>query len=288
MFGDDPEGTENQLLWVDEGIQEELKLGMDSGELEQQVQKTHPDILAIRYIPPGTELPTPSNPDGNNNGNSNPIGVDQRNAMSWTLVGIGLLLISSVLLYWTLARRRDHEEEEERNAAVAGAFPTEVTQQSINQIQRQSQQSGESNRSKGSRRTRKRSDIYQDITNQYSTSPEAVCDSRSSNNHDRMSDEDPLLVFHDSVSPRQPPDGVSTSWQDQILSRDNGTSLNPARPFVRSPGEHDSVSLSDGYPSSYDPGSSLSNSPHRSTGSRSKHPSPSKLTVAFTRSGEMT
>ena len=289
VFGDDPEGTENQLLWVDEGIQEELKLGMDSGELGKEVQKTQPDVLAIRYIPPGTELPPPSNPDSNN-GNSDPIGVDRRNAMSWTLVGFGLLLISGVLLYWTLIRRRNQEEEEEekRNAVVAGAFPTDLTQQRINRIQKQSRQRGESIRSKGSRKARKSSKIYQDIASQYSNTPEPLRGSGRNGKNNNMTDEDPLLVFQDGGSPRQPPDGVSTSWQDQILSRDNQTSLNPDRPFVRYPGDDDSVSLSEGYPSSYDVGSSHSGSRRHSTGSRSKHSSPSKLTVAFTRSGEIT
>lgn len=285
MFGDDPEGTENQMLWVDEGIQEELKLGMDSGNLEQQMQKAHPDILAIRYIPPGTVLPIPSNPDGNNGDNA-PIGADRRSAVSWTLVGLGLLIISSVVLYWTLMRRRIQDREEERNAAVVGAFPTEVTQQSINQMRK----SEESNRSKRPGRSRRNPNIYQDISNQYSNSPEVKPDSApfgeyDSNNNNSISDEDPLLVFQDGVSPGQ---RVSTSWQDQVLSRDNQTSLNPDRPFVRTPGDDHFESASEGYPSSYDAGSSRSSSPRHSTGNRSNHSSPSKLTVAFTRSGEIT
>ena len=288
MFGDDPEGTENQLLWVDEGIQEELKLGMDSGKLEQQVQKTHPDILSIQYIPPGTVLPIPSKPDGNN-GDRGPIGVDQRSAMSWTLVGIGLLIILCVVLYWTLIRRRIQDEEDERNAAVAGAFPTEVTQQNINQMRR----SEEPDRPKRSGRSRRNPNIYQDISNQYSNSPEVAPGSRpfgeyDSNNNNSMGDEDPLLVFQDGDSPRQPPAGVSTTWQDQILSGDNQNSLNPDRPFVRTPGNDQSESGSESYPSSYDARSSRSSSPRRSTGSRSNRSSPSKLTVAFKRSGEIT
>ena len=287
VFGDNAEGTENQLLWVDEEIQEELQQAMDSGELEQQVQKGQPDILAIRYIPPGTPLPNPSNPGGVDNDS---IGGSRTNVVSWALIGLGVLLMTSVVIYMTIIRRRYKREEEEHNAAVAGAFPSAVTQQNIAQIRLSHR--GESDRKDSS------NNIYHEISKRYSNSSEVLPGNRSiSDGGSSMGDEDPLLIFHDGASPRHLPEGISTSWRDQIIRDDHhesASSLDPNRPFVRPvPQDDHSQSsysqqyhsvASEGYDSSYAAGSSRTGSSHHSRASPSSRTSPSKLTVAFERS----
>ena len=254
MFGDNEEGIGDGLMWVDEIIQEALQQSMDSGDLEDVLQPEHPDIVAIRYIPPGTELPTNSkNPDG---AISTPIG-GRSTALSWVLIGFGLIILLGVFLY-TLISRRHKREQDERTATVVGAFPVVVSRHSVSQFQK----AQEREQSKYRKPMISKQSISQvqmenmrdeavmskrsfDTTSPHflSLPPELLGRNYSESDDSEGDEEIPLHVFQDDDTPpsRTPPHGISTSWRAQILRNSyeedgpfgGGISLDPNQPLVR-------------------------------------------------------
>ncbi|CAB9525850.1 expressed unknown protein [Seminavis robusta] len=238
MFGDGSTsiGSTGGLLWVDEGIHEELQSSMDSGELEAMLQPYHPEITAIRYIPPGTELPNPppsSDPDE--------AVIDEgfigarSSAWSWVLIGLGFFLMLGVFLYIFISRRRDTLEEERSSTVQAGAFPVVVTKTNVDSVQDAESESPSS----------RAASTYAEISRYYSESSELILRRNQSDSDDDDDEEGiPLHVFHDDEnSPRQPPIGISTSWRDQILRDEaplsppskgavSSISLDPSQPIV--------------------------------------------------------
>lgn len=292
MFGDNAEGSGDGLMWIDEGIHEELQESMNSGDLEETVQPDHPGIVAIRYIPPGTDLPTDaSNPDGVD---STPLG-GRSQALSWVLIGLGVIILLGVFFY-TIRNRRQAKQEQERTAAVVGAFPVVVSKQGVSQVQ------AAQNRDEAMSKR-----VYDMSSPQYISAPPDLLGRHHSESDDSEGDEEiPLHVFQDddTAPSRALPQGVSTSWRDQILRNSHeesgpfggGISLDPNQPFVRpildeeadrngyqsshSSSEYHSVYSGDGYGSSYYAGSSTDSHTRYSPERRS----PSKLTAAFDQS----
>lgn len=235
FFGDGAP-SENQLLWVDERVHDELQQYMNSGALERELQIEHPDIVAIRYIAPGTPLaPDPTNPSAGVDGNTGDkvIGNNQKGILSAVLIGVGALLAACVIIYMACIRRQREREQEERNAAVGGAFPNTVSAQDVKQFQHATRSSGNS-RSSTTRGLRSQSNsIYAEISRRYSDSAEDMLVNRNMAQGDTQ---DPLLVFDDDLSQREDDAmDASTSWRDQIIGNGNihSKSLDPDRPFLR-------------------------------------------------------
>jgi len=276
LFGGDlPDGLSTDsdassgLSWIDQIVHEELKIAMNSGSLENAVRTEQPDVVAIRYIPAGTELPN-NNGDVNNPGEVEDIGGGRSTGLSWVLMGVGFLLLAVVFCYMYITRRHQkREEEEERNAFVVGAFPVTVTSANL-----------------GGRDALYRSDnnFPETASSHYSTSPAKITKSGVSYGYATDDEGFPLHVFQDdNNSPQQLPQGVSTSWRDQILRDDKGIdgSLDPNRPFVR-PVLNDEGHSYYRSPETQDYGSGSYESSSFASSPRSRM-SPSKLTVAFER-----
>ena len=217
-------------------------------------------------------------------------------------------MVVGVFLYSIITRNQNRQrEEDERTAAVVGSFPIVVSKQKDSSSQKAQEQDEAYSRNSG---------LYDMSSPQYITSPPDLLGRHESGSDDSDGDEGvPLHVFHDDDhegSPQTFPQGVSTSWRDQILRNpqdesspfgDGGISLDPNQPFVQpildeevdkdgfpsrgfqSPrsqsSQYHSVYSEDyEYPDSYYAGSSLTDSdPHSSPERRS----PSKLSVAFDR-----
>jgi hypothetical protein len=234
VFGDD--ASEGGLLWVDEVIFAELQLRMNTGELEAALQPEHPEITAIRYIPLGTELPNAPSPNPNETTDETIFSTNNA-ALSWVLVGVGSFLLIAVFAYMFISRRREIEEEE-RNASIqVGAFPVRVSQTNV--ARAHSSQRGSFNKAANTFNKNQRG--------KYSYAHSSKLESNRNLSESDSEDEGVALhVFHDDDnSPRRIPEGISTSWRDQILriptevshSQPVGSgtsiSLDPNQPLVR-------------------------------------------------------
>jgi hypothetical protein len=252
VFGDNT-ATTGGLLWVDEAIHEELQSTMNTGELEAALQIEHPEIISIRYISPGAELP--SKPLPNKDETTDETSISTTNsALSWVLIGVGIFLLLSVFTYAFISRRRERQEEDEREASIqVGAFPAVVSQTNVARA-RSSQRGSLNNAVKP----------FNGTPREYSYPPSSNLESNRNPSESDDSDDEgvPLHVFHDDDnSPRPIPKGISTSWRDQILRiptdishslpLGSGTSisLDPNQPIVRPILDDEQVGKSLSFPS---------------------------------------